>query len=223
METKEGLQQHIFAALRSIRRWFGAHWDSLTVALLGICLVWGNIWYCLRYVEPEEAALRFRIVETAERWLGCSETDGSHEKIIDLYNSYEPSPRDYKVTYGDNWCATFGSAAALEAGLAGLIPMECSCEQQIILFDARGAWEENDCHLPRPGDYIYYVWDEWRKGDCTAWADHVGIVAETFGPIIKVIEGNKDDRVAYRYLFLNDICIRGYGTPDYRRWAAAME
>ena len=93
--------------------------------------------------------------------------------------------------------------------------MECSCEQQIELFKELGCWREDECYLPRTGDYIYYVWDEWRSGDCTAWADHVGIVAETFGPVIKVIEGNKNDDVSYRYVFVNDPFIRGFGTPDY--------
>lgn len=192
-------------------------WDTVLILLLTCCMVAGMIWYTCRWTSPEEAALRQHLVETAAAWLGSREADGSHQRIVDRYNEYEPSPRDYSVTYDDNWCATFGSAAAMEAGLDGIIPPECSCERQIELFKALGRWREDERYLPRTGDYIYYVWDEWRSGDCTAWADHVGIVAETFGPVIKVIEGNKDDQVAYRYIFLNDICIRGYGTPDYRK------
>lgn len=223
MDTKEKLQQKLLSVLKTLRAWVCRCWDKLMVVWLIFCLVCGGVWYALRWMEPEERAVRQNVVESAEQWLGRNEADGSHQEIIDLYNTYEPSPRDYQVTYEDNWCAAFGSAVALETGLEGWIPLECSCEQQILLFDAQGNWEENDCYLPRPGDYIYYVWDEWREGDCTAWADHVGIVAETFGPVIKVIEGNKDDQVGYRYIFLNDITIRGHGTPDYRKWAAAKE
>ena len=211
METKEKKQYSLHTAVRWLRR----YWDSILAAWLILFLVCGVQWHHHRQVPPTELALRQRIVETAEQYLGCNETDGSHEKIIDFYNTYEPIPRDYKVSYVDNWCAAFGSAVALEAGLDGVIPIECSCEQQILLFDALGDWQEDDCYLPQPGDYIYYVWDEWRKGDCTAWANHVGIVADTFGPVIKVIEGNKDDQVGYRYIFLNDITIRGYGLPNY--------
>ena len=36
---------------------------------------------------------------------------------------------------------------------------------------------------------------------------------------IKVIEGNKDDDVSYRYLFVNDPFIRGFGLPDYSHYA----
>ena len=192
-------------------------WDRILTGFLIFCLMAGFVWSCMRYIPPEEATLRSRTAHIAGLWLGYCEEDGSHREIIDYYNTYEPSPRDYRVTYEDNWCATFVSAVSLEAGFTDILPMECSCEQQINLFKAQGRWQEDECYLPRTGDCIYYVWDEWRRGDCTAWADHVGIVADTFGPVIKVIEGNKDDSVTYRYIFLNDICIRGFGLPDYSR------
>lgn len=199
--------------------WLQEEWDTVLILILTACMMAGCIWYSIRYMERPEQMIRQGIVDIAERHLGCSEADGSHRQIVDYYNSLDFLPRDYKVTYEDNWCATFASAVAQEAVLQDYIPMECSCQQQILLFGQLGAWEENDCYLPKPGDYIYYVWDEWRDGDCTAWANHVGIVTDTFGPIIKVIEGNKDDAVGYRYIFLNDITIRGFGTPDYRKAA----
>ena len=79
-----------------------------------------------------------------------------------------------------------------------------------------GRWEEKDNYVPLPGDLIYYAWDEKQIfGDCTGWADHVGIVVGTAGPFIKVIEGNKDDSVAYRIIPRGYYEIRGYGLPDY--------
>lgn len=213
--TKEILKDHIITAIRHCDRWLRRCWDRLTVAVLLVMLLCGGIWYVHRYTPAEETLLRHSLVDTAEQWLGCSEADGTHRVIVDRYNAQDPLPRDYALTYEDNWCAAFGTAAALEAGFGDIIPAECSCEQQIGLFQELGRWEENDCYLPRPGDYIYYVWDEWRQEDCTAWANHVGIVADTFGPVIKVIEGNKDDQVTYRYILLNHITIRGYGLPDY--------
>ena len=215
MDTKELLKNRIFSHVNAITLRFSQNWDRIVLLSLSLCLAAGGIRYCLRYTVPEEAMLRHTLVSYAESWLGCNESDGSHRQIIDLYNAFEPNPRDYKVTYEDNWCATFGSTAAIQAGMTDIIPLECSCQQQILLFQSLGRWEENDGYLPKTGDYIYYVWDEWRKGDCTAWSNHVGIVTETFGPVIKVIEGNKDDSVSYRYLFLNDIHIRGFGLPDY--------
>ena len=43
----------------------------------------------------------------------------------------------------------------------------------------------------------------------------MGIVVGTKWPFAKVIEGNRDDAVAYRVIPLGEIHIRGYGLPDY--------
>jgi hypothetical protein len=166
-------------------------------------------------VSPEEAALRMHVVQTAESYLGCKEEDGSHEKIIDLYNSQDPLPVGYTVQYTDSWCATFVSAVALQSGLTEIIPAECGCERQIGLFQELERWEEQDSAIPLPGDLIYYDWNMEEKGECTGWADHVGIVVGTKWPYLKVIEGNYSDSVGYHYLKLDDIQIRGFAKPDY--------
>lgn len=189
----------------------------LVSAAVVILLLAGIVWKLSRAIPEEEAALRQKLVQTAEKYLGCNELDGSHQKIIDLYNAHEPLAQNYEVQYTDSWCATFGSAVAIECGMDGIIPTECSCQRQIGLFQDMGCWEERDSYLPYPGDYIFYAWDDAFWGDCTGWADHVGIVVDTFGPVIKVIEGNKDDCVAYRYILVNHPSIRGYGLPDYRK------
>ena len=150
-------------------------------------------WGFYRKVSEGEAALRMQVVQTAESYLGCRESDGSHEAIIDLYNAHEPLAQNYTVQYTDSWCATFVSAVSIRCGLTDIIPTECSCERLIGLFGELGRWQEDD----------------------TGWADHVGIVVGTKWPFVKVIEGNRDDAVAYRVIPLGEIHIRGYGLPDY--------
>lgn len=172
---------------------------------------WGFYWK----VSQEEAAIRMEIVETAQSYLGCQEADGSHQKIIDLYNSHEPLAQGYEVQYTDSWCSTFVSAVAIRCDLTEIIPTECGCERHIGLFQKIGRWVEWDDAIPLPGDLIFYDWDQTKHGDCTGWSDHVGIVVGTKWPFLKVIEGNKDDAVTYRVLLLGDIHIRGYGKPDY--------
>ena len=166
-------------------------------------------------VPEADSALRIKLVDTACGWAGVREDDGSHRFIIDLYNTIDPLPQDYRVTYEDAWCAAFVSAAALEAGMTDIIPPECSCSRQIGLFQELGRWEEADGYLPLPGDIIYYDWDFPRSFDRTGWPEHVGIVVGTWGPFIRVMEGNKDDDASYRTIWRNDWCIRGYGLPDY--------
>lgn len=192
-----------------------SHWDILLFRLISFLMVCGFVWYCLRYRIPEEMALRQSVVIIAESYLGVNEADSSHQAIVDRYNAHLPRARGYEVTYSDSWCAVFGSMAAMELDMTEFIPPECSCEQQIQLFSSAGNWVEDDGYLPKTGDYIYYDWNYATKGDSRGWSDHVGIIVKTVGPVIQVIEGNKDDAVSYRYLFLNDPTIRGYGVPDY--------
>lgn len=172
-------------------------------------------WGFYRAAKPEEAALRLKTIAAAQKYLDCKEADGSHEKIIDLYNSHEPLALGYVVQYTDSWCAAFVSAVAIEEGLTDIIPTECGCERQIGLWQALGRWQEKDGYIPQPGDLIYYDWDQKAQGDCTGWSDHVGMVVGTKWPFIKVIEGNKDDMVTYRVILADDVTIRGFGLPDY--------
>ena len=157
-----------------------------------------------------------KVVDKMEEWIGKNEYDGSHKEIIDIYNSVTPLPRDYTVTYEDAWCAAFDSAVAIQCGLTDIIPRECGCEAQIELFRELGCWQEDDDYVPLPGDLIYYHWNCLELGDCNGWTDHVGIVVGTIGPLIKVIEGNKDNDVAYRITMVDAPGIRGYGLPDYK-------
>ena len=189
----------------------------VAVLLGGVLAILTIPWGFAREVSREEQELRMQVVHTAESWLGIREEDGSHRPIIDRYNAQVPLPRSYAVSYEDPWCAAFESVVALECGLSDIIPPECGCDPQIALFQNLGCWVEADDYVPLPGDLIYYHWDCEELGDCKDSTDHVGIVVATAGRLIKVIEGNKDNDVSYRYVKLNDPDIRGYGIPDYGR------
>ena len=188
----------------------------LGIPLALIALIIGFLWLYLPRVDYGTAAgQQAELLHIATSYLGTEETSEAHKKIIDGYNSHEPLAQGYEVKYDDDWCATFVSFAAIECGLTDMIPTECSCERQIGLWQEMGRWEENDAHLPLPGDIIYYDWDVRTLGDSTGWSDHVGIVVGTHGPFIKVVEGNKDDAVSYRYVIRWDPRIRGYGLPTF--------
>ena len=192
----------------------------LSILLIVVALLWHYLlepWGFYRAADEPEALLRMQTVAAAETYLGCQESDGSHKKIIDLYNSHEPLALGYQVQYTDSWCAAFVSAVAIEQSLTDIIPTECGCERQIALWMELGQWQEQDSYIPQPGDLIYYDWDTTVPGDCTGWSDHVGMVAGIKWPFLKVIEGNKDDMVTYRILLADDISIRGFGLPDYHR------
>lgn len=151
-----------------------------------------------------------KILNAARAWIGCKESNRSHKQIIDVYNAYTPLPRGYKVKYTDNWCATYVSACAIKAGLANIIPIECSCGNMITLAKNMGIWEENGNITPTPGDIIIYDWDE-----VDGWPEHTGLVETVSGNKETVVEGNKSNAVGRRTLKLGDPCIRGYIRPKY--------
>ena len=156
-----------------------------------------------------------KVVEQAKSWLGYKESNGTHKQIIDLYNSHKPLARGYAVKYTDAWCATFVSAVAIELGYTDIIPTECSCTKMIELLKKIGAWVENDAYVPKPGDIMFYDWDDSGKGDNTGSSDHVGIVEKIDGDTITVIEGNYSNSVKRRTIKVNGKTIRGYGVPKY--------
>ena len=173
-------------------------------------------WGFARSIPFSEQLQRLVTVHTAQQWLGTQEGSEEHEKILQIYNEHQPLAQGYAVSATDSWCATFVSCVAIQRHLTDIVPTECGCERQIGLWQKMGRWEESDNYMPLPGDFIYYAWDERRiLGDSTGWADHVGIVVGTAGPFIKVIEGNKDDSVAYRIILRGHYEIRGYALPDY--------
>lgn len=155
------------------------------------------------------------VVAQAQSWIGCKESDGSHKKIIDVYNSHKPLARGYAVKYTDAWCATFVSACAIKAGVTDILPTECGCEPMVNLFKGLGEWVENDAYVPSAGDVIFYDWDDSGSGDNTGWTDHVGIVESCDGKNIVVIEGNKNNAVGRRTIAVNGKYIRGFGVPKY--------
>jgi hypothetical protein len=159
--------------------------------------------------------LREILVATARAYMGANSYNGQKQEIIDIYNKNQPRPRGYKVQYSDAWCATFVSAMGYIAGFSRIVFPECSCPEMITKYMFANCWEERDDYVPKPGDIIFYDWDDNGHGDCTGVPDHVGIVETCNGYNITVIEGNKGDTVGRRNLLVNSRYVRGYGVPNY--------
>ena len=161
---------------------------------------------------------REKLVKTAQSYIGCKESDGSHKPIINIYNGHRPLARGYAVKYTDEWCATFVSAMAIKCGLTAIMPTECGCDKMIELYKKLGAWQENDAHKPQPGDVIFYDWQDvpGGVGENRGSSDHVGIVEKVSGNTITVIEGNIRTAVGRRTLKVNGRYIRGYGVPKFK-------
>lgn len=164
-----------------------------------------------------EEQVRQKIVSVMQGWIGCKESDGSHRKIIDAYNSHRPLPRGYAVKYTDAWCATTTSAAAVKAGYTDIVPLECSCYYIVENAKKMGIWKENDGYTPKPGDLIIYDWEDstGSSRDNTGAPDHIGMVESVSGGSFVVIEGNKSNAVGRRTMAINGRYIRGFICPNY--------
>lgn len=170
-----------------------------------------------------ESDLRELLVATARAYMGANSYNGQKQQIIDIYNKNRPLPRGYKVQYTDAWCATFVSAMGYIVGFSRIVLPECSCPEMISKYMFANCWEERDEYIPKPGDIIFYDWDDSGHGDCTGVPDHVGIVESCNGYNITVIEGNKGDTVGRRNLLVNSRYVRGYGVPNYSLLADEKE
>lgn len=163
-------------------------------------------------IVPEKTADDYLAVWRS--WVGYNETDGSYQRIIDIYNSHFPRARGYAVKYSDEWCDTTVSAAAIKAGMVDLIGTECGCEEHVNIFKAKGIWIEDGGITPKPGDIIVFSWRKDSQPN-DSYSDHIGVVAAVKNGIITTIEGNKNEAVGYRSIPVGWGHIRGFARPKY--------
>lgn len=160
------------------------------------------------------AKTRKAVIDLMNSLIGLNEKDGSFKVIIDTYNKLRPAG-SYKMKYTDSWCACTISTVALVNDMADIIPIDVSCGKMIEKAKKMGIWVENDAFIAQPGDIILYDWGDSGKGDCTGWPDHVGLVVDTDGQTMTIVEGNKSERVGTRKLKYNSKNIRGFIVPKY--------
>lgn len=173
-----------------------------------------------------EQQLRQKVVDTILGWVGLNEADGSHKKIVDIYNSHKPLARGYALQYTDAWCAGTVSAVAIVNNITDIMPTEVGVGKMIDLYKALGRWMERDDYTPQIGDVVVYAWSDNGVGECTTGADHVGIVTKVSGTSFWVTEGNyrdkAGDKVGTRPMQVNGRYIRGFGLPDYAKAATGV-
>jgi len=168
-----------------------------------------------------ELQARALFVNTAIAWLGVTQGSAKHAEILGIYNSFRPLPRGYAVKPSDAWCAAFASVPGISLGWADILPVECSCNNMISLYQrhALSRWEERDDYMPQPGDLIMYGWDDPADGyaamDFTGPAKHVGIVCSVDGERFDVVEGNYSRSVKIRGMRRNGRYIRGFCLPAF--------
>ncbi|MDO4801696.1 MAG: peptidoglycan-binding protein [Prevotellaceae bacterium] len=164
---------------------------------------------------------RNKIVEKIVSWKGAKRGSEAHKHIIDIYNSINPLPNGYRVSYKDAWCAATVSACFHDVGYDGLIPYSASCNDMINKAKKMGIWIEDDSYIPSKGDVIMYDWQDsstnYFQTDCTGQAEHTGIITAVSTQYITVYEGNMGSNsiLGERRIQINGRYIRGFITPKY--------
>ena len=132
---------------------------------------------------------------------------GERNSLVDIYNTYLPRPRGYRVKYEDQLCATFVSALFIKMGWTDIVPPECGAQQLYNNMDALDRAVIDRHRVPNPGDLIFFGPDSGR-------IQHVGIVTEVqngkqiYYYDIQATVGRHTCPVGYSY-------VKGYGMPDY--------
>lgn len=153
---------------------------------------------------------RKSVADIALSWKGLKETDGSFKPIIDIYNSIEPLPRNYRLKYTDAWGPGTVSAAYHQAGASNIFPCECSCDLMIDKAQLLDIWVEGNCgYVPKIADVCAYTTEDSNI------ADHVGIVVSINkkAKAFEVVEGNMASIVGTRTLSVKSKFVKGFIAP----------
>lgn len=132
---------------------------------------------------------------------------GKRNEVADVYNTYLPRPRGYKVKYEDMLCATYVSSIFIYLGWTDIVPPECAAWRLARNMEALDRYKAERYRVPDPGDLIFF------GGGAVSTIGHVGIVTEVKGKQIVYYDINATVKrsvcnVGYKY-------ISGYGCPDY--------
>lgn len=153
----------------------------------------------------EQMAQEF--IKEAQSYLGVRQGDKRHRELIAKYNKKRPYPRGYKMKVTDDWCAAFITVIADSTHTSPYIGRECGVHRFVELFKKKKIW----CGLkePKAGDLIVF---DWQKN---SWLDHIGLVEEFDGKLVKTIEGNCARAVRRREYLWDHWQIAGYARPKY--------
>lgn len=172
-------------------------------------------------------ALRDKVVEEAEKWVGYLEK-ASNSQLESMtanagYNNYTIFAKWYKQWFGEDfqaqpWCAMFVSDMIyIGCGKKEVVPRFAYCPDGVNWFKRNGLWKTSN---PQRGDVIFF-----RGSD--GLACHVGLVSSANSDKVVTIEGNTSSDagvvanggcVAKKSYSIHYSRILGYGQPPYSKY-----
>lgn len=147
-------------------------------------------------------------LDIGKKYLGAKKGSSKHKKIVDMFNSCKL--KTFPISYSDAWCSAFISAMAIESGCTDIIPISANCYEMYKKGVVMGIAIPKDKWIPKMGDIVFYDWN--LNGEL----DHVGVVETISKNIIHVLEGNKNNMVAYRDINYKNATITKIIRPRYK-------
>ena len=147
-------------------------------------------------------------LDIGKKYLGAKEGSSKHKKIVDMFNSCKL--KTFPISYSDAWCSAFISAMAIESGCTDIIPISANCDEMYKKGVLMGIAIPKDKWIPKIGDIVFYDWN--LNGEL----DHVGVLETMSKNIIHVLEGNKNNSVAYRDINYKNATITKIIRPRYK-------
>ena len=147
-------------------------------------------------------------LDNCKKYLCTKEGSYKHRKIVDMFNSSKL--KTFPISYDDAWCSAFISAMAIESGCTDIIPISANCNEMYKKGVVMGIAIPKDKWIPKMGDIVFYDWN--LNGEL----DHVGAVYTMSKNIIHVLEGNKNNSVAYRDINYKNATITKIIRPRYK-------
>ena len=135
---------------------------------------------------------------------------GKRNEVVDVYNTYRPFPRNYRVKYDDMLCATYVSAIFIALGWTDIVPPECGAWRLYANMEALGRAVLDKTRVPEPGDLIFF-----GNGKVKTAITHVGIVESITNNGKRIYYWDVQNTAGRHTCPVGYSWIMGYGMPDY--------
>lgn len=144
-------------------------------------------------------------------WNGLKEGPQVDKKIINPWNKKTGRKAKSKTT---PWCAIACASCLIQIGVKKL-STSAACTTQLKWYKSKKRFKARGSK-PAVGDLVFYNFNKVKKANVSSHMGMVTSVNYKKKGYIYVIEGNKNDKVAYRHISYSSASIVGFGKPYYK-------
>lgn len=145
-------------------------------------------------------------------WNGLKEGPQVDKKIINPWA--KKTGRKGIKSKSVPWCAISCASCLIQIGMKKL-STSAACTTQLKWYKSKKRFKARGSK-PAVGDLVFYNFNKVKKANVSSHMGMVTSVNYKKKGYIYVIEGNKNDKVAYRHISYSSASIVGFGKPYYK-------